>query len=240
MIELDGSRVETALPGKQGRLVFAYLAVNPRRPVPRDELMTALWPDALPPAASSSLSAVLSRLRRVLGPDRLAGRDSCELWLPSDTLVDVESALRFVHLAESMLAAGRYAEAWWAAATPMYVSARTFLPGHEGGWIDDWRRELEEVHLRAVEVYTTASLRIGGGEIVQAARLGRELVAEAPYRESGYRLLMKALAAQGNIAEALRVYEELRFRLADELGADPSPATQSVHRRLLNSDLLAE
>jgi DNA-binding SARP family transcriptional activator len=233
VIELDGSRVETALPGKQGRLVFAYLAVNAGRPVPRDELMTALWPDALPPAASSSLSAVLSRLRKVLGPAQLSGRDEYELRLPDDTLIDVRSALRFAHVAESMLAAGRHSDAWWAAAPAMYIGARTFLTGHEGDWIEEWRRELADARIRAVEVYVTASLRIGGAEIVQAVRHARELIAASPYHESGHRLLMEALAAQGNTAEALRVYEDLRSRLADELGADPSPATQSVHRSLL-------
>jgi DNA-binding SARP family transcriptional activator len=46
---------------------------------------------------------------------------------------------------------------------------------------------------------------------------------------------MQALAEEGNAAEALRVYEELRARLRDELGASPSPPTQAVHRDLLKS-----
>ncbi len=232
-IELDGSRVEAALPGAQGRLVFAYLAVNRGRRVTRDELMTALWPVAVPPAAASSLSAVLSRMRKALGPERLIGREDFTLVLPAGTVVDVESAIRFVHEAESLLASGRYAEAWWAAATPMYVCARTFLPGHEGEWIEDWRQRLADVRLRAVEAYGVASLRVGGCEIVQAVQHGRELVASAPYRESGHRLLMEALAAEGNVAEALRVYDRLRILLADQLGADPSPETRALHENLL-------
>lgn len=55
----------------------------------------------------------------------------------------------------------------------------------------------------------------------------------APFRESGHRLLMEALAARGDVAEALRVYEELRVLLRDELGTPPSPATKALHRRLL-------
>ena len=49
-----------------------------------------------------------------------------------------------------------------------------------------------------------------GTELAAAERSGRALVEAAPFRESGYRLLMEALAAQENIAEALRVYERLR------------------------------
>jgi hypothetical protein len=57
----------------------------------------------------------------------------------------------------------------------------------------------------------------------------------APFRESGYRLLMEAKAARGNVAEALHAYERLRVLLREELGVAPSPVVQAVHRRLLQS-----
>jgi pentatricopeptide repeat protein len=57
----------------------------------------------------------------------------------------------------------------------------------------------------------------------------------APYRETGHRLLMEALARRGNVAEALRAYERLRVLLREELGIAPSPTVQGVHRRLLDS-----
>jgi pentatricopeptide repeat protein len=49
-------------------------------------------------------------------------------------------------------------------------------------------------------------------------------------------MLMEALSTQGNVAEALRVYESLRGLLREELGAVPSPAVQRVHERLLSHD----
>jgi SARP family transcriptional regulator, regulator of embCAB operon len=58
-------------------------------------------------------------------------------------------------------------------------------------------------------------------------------VAREPYRESGYCLLMEALARQGNKAEALLVYESLRKLLRTELGVSPSAHSQSLHRELL-------
>jgi hypothetical protein len=80
-IELDARRVEDDLPGRQGRTLFASLAVNRQRPVGRDELIDALWPGRVPPGAESSLSALLSKLRRALGPERLDGRSSLQLQL---------------------------------------------------------------------------------------------------------------------------------------------------------------
>ena len=55
----------------------------------------------------------------------------------------------------------------------------------------------------------------------------------APHRESGYRLLMQALVARGNDAEALLVYESLRVRLREDLGVAPSAQSQVLHRTLL-------
>jgi SARP family transcriptional regulator, regulator of embCAB operon len=52
-------------------------------------------------------------------------------------------------------------------------------------------------------------------------------------RESGYRYLMQALAAQHNLAEALSVYGQLSQCLRDQLGISPSPATRQLHHQLL-------
>ena len=84
-----------------------------------------------------------------------------------------------------------------------------------------------------MEAYAEAALGIGGTELAAAVRVGRELVAREPYRESGYRILIEALAREGNGAEAILVYEELRTKLREELGITPSDRTQEAYRRLL-------
>ena len=68
------------------------------------------------------------------------------------------------------------------------------------------------------------------GEPSLALGATREGVALEPFREAGYRRLMRVHVALGNDAEALRVYENCRALLAKELGADPSPETQAVYR----------
>jgi DNA-binding SARP family transcriptional activator len=44
---------------------------------------------------------------------------------------------------------------------------------------------------------------------------------------------MEILTARGNSAEALRIYELLRQRLRDELGAAPAPELRELQERLL-------
>jgi DNA-binding SARP family transcriptional activator len=98
-------------------------------------------------------------------------------------------------------------------------------------WIDEWRRRLDDVLDHSLEAYAAACLGIGGTELAGAERAARRLVARAPLRESGYRLLMDTLAAQGNVGEAMRVYGTARTTLREELGLAPGPAIQEAHAR---------
>jgi SARP family transcriptional regulator, regulator of embCAB operon len=234
-VVIDGSRVEDRLPGRRGRLLFAYLVLNRGRQLPREELLMAGWGADASAEAGNALSVLLSKLRHGLGADRLRGRAEIELLLPPATFVDVEAALEGAHRAESRIAEGRWAQAWGPAGIAYHVATRPFLTGLEAPWIDRWRRRLEEVRLRGLECFAAAGLGLGGPALAQAEERARMLTELAPYRESGHRILMEALAERGNVAEALRAYERLRVLLREELGVAPSPAVQAVHRRLLQS-----
>jgi DNA-binding SARP family transcriptional activator len=233
VVKLEGRRVEDALPGRQGRALLAYLVVRRLRPVPRSELVETLWPGEAPAAVESALSALLSKLRRALGTDVVHGRSEVELRLPAGSWIDVEAAREALHRAEAAVAREEWTAGWAPARAALHIAARGFLVGHDGAWADEVRRELQDVHARALEAVGAVGLGLGGHEVLSAERSGRALVELEPFRESGYRLLMGALAARGNAAEALRVYDALRVLLREELGASPGAETQALHRRLL-------
>jgi DNA-binding SARP family transcriptional activator len=233
--DLDGSRIEGALPGRRGRAVFAYLVLRRGRQVPRDELLMAGWGEDAPMEAGNPLSVLLSKLRYALGPERIRGRTEIELVLPRATFVDVEAALEGAHRAETCIAERRWAEAWGPAGMAYHIATRPFLTGLEGPWIEDWRRRLEDVRVRGLECFAAASLGLGGPALAQAEERARMLTELAPYRETGYCLLMEALERRGNVAEALRAYERLRTLLREELGVSPSPTVQAVRERLLQA-----
>jgi DNA-binding SARP family transcriptional activator len=235
VVRIDGRRVENGLPGRQGRLLLVYLAVNRHRPARRDELLEAIWPDPLPDAAESALSALLSKLRRVIGAELLPTRGEIQLVLPAGAFVDLEAASEAIHRAEAAVRREAWAEAWGPARVALHTAARGFLPGEDAPWIEQQRRELEETAVRAHECIAASGLGLGGSELDAAKRSSRALMEAMPYRESGYRFLMQVLWVEGNAAEALRVYEELRTLLREELGAAPSPPTQALHRELLGA-----
>jgi DNA-binding SARP family transcriptional activator len=229
---IDGDRVEQALGGGQARLLFAYLVLHRARPSSHDDVVAGLWSEP-PRAADSALYALVSKLRRAVGAGRIEGRHALRLVLPEDAWVDVEAAGAAVHRAESAVAREDWPGAWVAARVAQHITVRPLVPGADLPWLDERRRDLESAYLRSLELAAEASLRIGGGELNTAERTARTLIRHAPYRESGYRYLMGALAAHGNSAEALGVYETLRVLLREELGTAPSPATQDLHRALL-------
>ena len=235
IVELAGERVEGRLPGRQGRLLFAYLVLNRDRPVGRSELVEAVWPGDLPHDPADALAAVLSKVRACLTRDCIDGRSELQLQLPAGTRIDVEQALTSVHEAESARALADWPRAWSSSLAAIAVSRRTLLGAYEAPWIDDWRRQLDDAHLRSTECYAAACLGLGGTELSGAERAARALVRAAPLRESAAVLLMQALEAQGNVAEALLAYDELRRRLRDELGVSPSEPVQAAYRSLLGT-----
>jgi len=231
-IERDGQRLDGLLPGRQGRLLFTYLVVNRHRQVPRDEVAEALWREPDPAAVDARLNPLVSKLRRVFGADAIDGRSTLRLCL-TGARIDLEAAAEAIHRGESAVAQQDWARAWGPSLTALFTAERGFLPGEDAPWIDEIRHELAELRLRALECYAAAGLGLGGTELAAAVRAGRQLTRLAPLRESGYRYLMRALAAQGNLAEALAVYGQLSDCLREQLGVSPSPATRDLYERLL-------
>lgn len=232
-LEFGGHPVASDRMSRQTRLLFGYLVLCRPQPVAREVLIGALWGDSPPPSAADALTVVVSKLRSAVGAEVIQGRSQLSAMLPEPARVDVEEALSAVHRAESAVAVGNWRRAWFAALTAHFVARRTLLPEATEPWVENGRRRLAEAGARALECYTTACLHLGGAELPSAERAARELVTVAPFRETAHLLLMRTLAARGNVAEALAAYERLRILLRDELGTTPSQAVQDCHVELL-------
>jgi DNA-binding SARP family transcriptional activator len=236
-VELDGRRAEGALPGRQGRLLFAYLLLERDRGATRDELAALLWPGRPPPHAAGTLRALLSKLRTALGADAVVGSRELRIDFGDEGWIDVEVAVGAAERGEQAIAGGAWREAWSAAQIALSIASRRFLPGDDGEWIEAKRRELEDVRLAALAQLAQVALELEGSELVAGERCARALVEAAPYRESGYLLLMKVLAARGDPAEAVRVYDRARSLLRDELGVAPSAELRALNEQLVGVEL---
>jgi DNA-binding SARP family transcriptional activator len=233
-VELDGVELTGALRGKQVPLLLAYLVLNRDRPVGREELIGALWPYEAPRSQDAALRTLLSRLRSALGPDVLVGRDELVLELPEPAWVDFEAATAHVQRSREALERGDPRAAWALAQVPLNIAARGLLPGAQARWLEPRRRELADVRLEALEAIGRAGLVLGGSQLASVERAARALIDAEPYRESGYVLLIQALEAQGNLAQAMQVFDRLRTLLRNEMGTAPSPEAIAAYQRLLS------
>lgn len=170
-MELGGRELTAKLPGGQARVLFTYLVVNRALPARREELIEALWPWRAPAGADASLSALLSRLRGVLGSDVLSGGAQVRLKLPPETWIDLEAAEEAIHRAESAVTQHEWARGWGASLIALFTARRGFLPGEDLPWAQEHRRRLEEIRCSALECY--AAVALGVGDPGRARKRGR-------------------------------------------------------------------
>jgi DNA-binding SARP family transcriptional activator len=242
-LEHEGRLVvdEPSLPGRQGRLLFAYLATHLHDPVPRGELVDLLWGDDQPVEAPAALSVLLSRLRSVLrkalpGADVGVEPGSLALRIPPPLWIDVEAAANAVDEAEGAVRRGDTRAAWGHANVAAVIGGRTFMAGEEAPWIEAQRRRLSSILVRALECLTAASA--SHGELTAAIHHAEQIVAADPLRESAYLRLMQLHVQTGNAAAALRVFADCRERLRDDLGASPSSQLEQLHLSILRNEPL--
>jgi DNA-binding SARP family transcriptional activator/ABC-type transport system substrate-binding protein len=223
------------LRGPKQRALLALLLLNGNEVVSRDRLVDSLWGERAPESAQRSLDTYVSRLRTLLGGDRIERR-------PPGYRLRLEPGELDLERFEALLEQGRAAAA---AGEPSV--ARDRLREALGLWrgraLADLEPEgslgvevkrLEERRLLAVEGQIDAELQLGGGaELV--GELER-LVAEHPFRERLVGQLMLSLYRAGRQADALAAYQVLRRQFAQELGLEPSQELRTLERRVLEQD----
>ncbi|GAA0620631.1 tetratricopeptide repeat protein [Kribbella sandramycini] len=219
-VELGGDRV---------RALLAVLALAAGEAVATPVLAERIWGDEPPANIRPSLHTLMTRLRRAIGAELVATSPAgYSLRLVAEQ-VDVHQFSRLLRAAaqandpaaelESILAA----LALW--------GGRPF-DGARSGWLEDSEApRLTEQYLAAVE----RRVDLGVQQREQSAILAqlRELTITYPLRESLWVRLLRLLAGVGRAAEALELYEDVRVRIADELGVDPGAELRALHAELL-------
>ncbi|MFF8195296.1 BTAD domain-containing putative transcriptional regulator [Streptomyces bobili] len=238
----DGTELDLGFP--QQRALLALLLAYEGRPVPAGELLGLLWPGHPPASAPNVVRRYLGALRRLLEPDlppRAPGRRL--LRHPGGHLLEVTpdevDLLRFRELTRQGIraavtgraetAALRFTEALgeWRGPVAMGIAAAA----------------REHVRFTAVgrELLETARLAADAallcGQTAQILPALRRATALDPLDEPLHARLILSLAACGLQAEALTAYEDVRRRLATELGITPGAELAAAHTRVLRQDV---
>ena len=129
----------------------------------------------------------------------------------------------------------RWREGIDAARAALEIADGGLLPGLEADWIDAKRAELADLRVELLELVAACGMRLGGGELLRAEQAARAAVEAAPFRESARAALIEVLRERGNVADALRAFEDARTLLRDELGvsarATAAPAPRGAPAR---------
>jgi predicted ATPase/DNA-binding SARP family transcriptional activator len=237
----DGAGCLVEVSGARLRALLALLALRPGQVAGVGYLIDELWESHPPDGAANALQALVSRLRRAL-PDGVVGSRPGGYQLAVDR--DEVDVFRFERLAgqgRALLAAGDPASA---AATLREALALwrgpAFADAGESETVRAAVIRVDELRLAVTEARIDADLRLGSSGAAPALVAELEgLLAAHPVRETLSGLLMRALAAAGRRGAALEVYERVRERLADQLGADPPAELAALHLEILRANEVA-
>lgn len=227
---LHGQRLE--IGHIRQRCVLVALLVDVNHAVTTDQLIDRVWADEPPHNARNALAAYMSRLRNLLTDEVHILRQPGGYLLSADeNSVDLHRFRRLVATARSTTEA--------AEAATMYDEALQLWRGEPLAslatpWIADVRNSLEVERFSAVLDRNDAALAAGRhAQIV--GELATALLAH-PLDERLAAQLMLAEYRCGRQAVALDIFRQIRERLVEELGVDPSPVLRDTHQQILDGD----
>ena len=210
-LDLDDRPLEPIASGR-ARSLLAWLAYHPGLH-PRGRVAAVFWPDGLDSSARASLRTTLAVIRRSLPAEAagalVAGREHVGL---EDAWVDVRESVR-------LEAAGDHDGA-------LALLGADLLTDLDDEWVLLARQAERD---RVVALHAAAGERAAAaGDDAAALRHARRRLELDPVSEDAARVLMRRLAAEGDGAAAVGVYETFRTSLRRELGMAPSAATRAL------------
>ncbi|MDH3294844.1 MAG: winged helix-turn-helix domain-containing protein, partial [Acidimicrobiia bacterium] len=235
--------VAVPVGGPRQAAVLARMLLTPRQVVSLDQFIDCIWDGQIPNRPEVAIRSYVSNLRRLLEPERKdRGTNSALASASAGYRLDVDSGqidwIRYegsVNEARGQLKSGlfdqaesslRFAEDLWRGEPLTGVPESEFFLAH--------RNRLEE--LRAVAQELTYEAKLALGDHLSVAADIDQAISANPFRERLTELGMIALYRSGRQSAALALGQQLRERLVDSLGIDPSPHINNIELQILTHD----
>jgi DNA-binding SARP family transcriptional activator/tetratricopeptide (TPR) repeat protein len=228
--------LQAPVPVGKAQRALAVLAERAGEFVSVSTLVDALWDAAPPRRAERNVAALISRLRRALGRDRIDGNATGYRLATDHLSVDLLEAIGLVRTAERELRTGRLALASTSAerATELLDGGVALAGERDDPWVEELRQAVARWLRRARICWAAAALELGAPDVtVQAAEA---LLRADPLDEEACRVVMAGHQQAGRSGAALTAYHYLRRAMSEQLGSDPSPATEAVYVSVLRSE----
>ncbi|AUS77269.1 transcriptional regulator [Actinoalloteichus sp. AHMU CJ021] len=223
------------VPGARDRVVLSMLALDANRVVSVDRLIDAVWAGAPPRSARGQIAICVSRLRRAL--DDRAGDEENRLIVtasPGYQLRVDRSSVDWLRFTDLVTTARRLSGVDKGGALQRLRDALALFRGTPFDGTPGMRCEADRLAaawLETTEARVDLELDLGNHHEVIGDLTA--IAAEHPLRERTTGQLMTALYRAGRRAEALRVYQDTRRQLVEQLGLEPGPELRRLHERML-------
>jgi DNA-binding SARP family transcriptional activator len=235
-VTMAGVPIRNWRSGK-ARAVFEYLVAHRHRPVTRDRLIQALWPDPDALASGTSLKVAVHALRQIFTENRgaaarpalgvLVQESSYQLSAPG-LWVDVEEFERCATLAARLDAQGQVREALAAYERAADLYRGDFLSDAWDEWVVFRREGLRDQYLTILA--RLADARLSAGDYEGCISVCRQLLEQDCCREDTYKLLMVCHAQLGQRGRVRRWYELCVQALRSNLELEPEPETVRIYQ----------
>jgi DNA-binding SARP family transcriptional activator len=239
-LEAGGKLLDVGTPRQQA--VLAALIVDVGKPVAIETLIDRVWDGNPPVGARNVVYSHLSRLRLLFRHAAgMTGETTAQIRrCHAGYVLSIDPETVDLHRFKLLIDRQSDPKRTDADRAHLLVEALALwrgvpLAALPGPWASNVRERWHRLRLEAAQQWAQAELRLGRPAAIIVGL--HDLVVEYPLVEPLEGLLMHALYAAGRGAEAINRYAIVRERLADEIGADPSPMLQHLHRQLLTADL---
>ncbi|MBS2037844.1 hypothetical protein JST97_22860 [bacterium] len=206
--------------------------------ISKERLWDLLFPESTPQAAARDLRVLLHALFEVLDPDRphnatarcvVRRDDHYALPWTEELTLDLVEFERFVELGGQATEPEAAAHLWQRALDLVRGDYLQEFPYAD--WAaasrERWKQQYLETASR-LAAYFWSQQR--GEQVVQIAHL---MLQRDRCWEEGYQWLMRSHLQQGRLAQAARVYDQCRQALEEDLGVEPSEATEELYAQAL-------
>ncbi|MFE0043458.1 AfsR/SARP family transcriptional regulator [Streptomyces albireticuli] len=237
---------EAAPTAPKPRQVLALLAARTNEVVSTDMLVDELWESSPPASAVTVVQTYIVLLRRTLSQALRMGNSevarhvlSFKGWgyrLASGAGThDASEFLRYAELGRRALENGENEKASALLRRGLGLWRGPALADIKvGSQLLAYRTSLEESRLSVVEQRAEADLRLGRHHALLSELSG--LVIQHPLHENLHSLFIISLYRSGRPGQALKVFQQLRHNLREDLGIDPSPRMWRLHQAILTAD----
>ena len=231
-MEISGREItDLEWRSEKSKEMFFFFLCN-RRPLRKDEIVAALWPDLPEDKTSSAFHSTLYRLRQALYPECIAKDSGRYILDPRGRFVfDVEEFQRALQEAEALPQGSPEALVALAAAPELYQGA--FAADFYTEWAETLRWQLEEQVMRLLTTLSTAYHQ--AGEYKRSAELCQRILDVDELNEAAWYRLMSNYIQSDHLEAAKYCYNRYAQIVSDNLGDEATPDFDEVRRQIAGS-----